>query len=210
MLPGKPGVAVRAAIRPHGSPRLRNGASPPDRRWRWVAGAALAGAAALALSAFVHTQEPPQAPTPQDSLAELLHSPERVEQRQPTPGLALSFQGRGTLAGRRAAPRLAWETGALDVDLDPDADSDLVIQTREALIRVVGTRFTVTRDGPRTEVEVLRGQVQVRCAAGGGADLLAGQQHRCGPASEAGGSAAPRRSPGPTALGPRSRVVLPG
>ena len=106
--------------------------------------------------------------------------------REPIPTLALSYQGRGTLAGNRAAPRLGWDSGRVAIEVAPDTGTQLTVRTREALIQVVGTAFTVTRSGPRTDVEVHRGQVNVHCAAGGGADLLAGQSHRCGPASEAG------------------------
>lgn len=184
LLPGPEVAVLDAATQPRGRPRLRPLAPPRSRRipaWSW--GLAAAGLAALIAAWFIVRSPEPPAPL---ALNEVLHSPERLTEREPLPTMALSYQGRGTLAGDRAAPRLSWDHGQLAVEVTPDTGTQLTIHTREALIQVVGTAFTVTRSGPRTDVEVHRGQVNVRCAAGGGAELLAGQSHRCGPASEAG------------------------
>jgi len=187
LLPGDVGRALGAATAPQGTPRLRRPRPRPGRRWLTpVAIAALAGACLAGVWLLGDRPEPEIAGVIFVALDERLNSPERPAESQPTSSLSLSYQGRGTLAGHRAAPRLSWEAGRLEVEVEPGTDTRLVVQTREALIQVVGTVFTVTRSGPRTDVEVHRGEVHVRCAAGGGAELLAGQQHRCGPASEAG------------------------
>jgi hypothetical protein len=186
LLPGPEGAILDAATQPRGEPRLRPFAPPRRRRipaWSWgLAAAGLVVIAVVLLLVRAPEPEPPAAIV----LDEVLHSPDRTTQREPLPTMALSYQGRGTLAGDRAAPRLSWDSGQVAIEVTPDTGTLLTVRTREALIQVVGTAFTVTRSGPRTEVEVHRGQVDVRCAAGGGAQLHAGQSHGCGPASEAG------------------------
>jgi hypothetical protein len=190
LLPGPEGAVLDTATRPRGKPRLRPFTAPrprsPVRTWGLAAaGLVTASLAAIAVALFLvrGPTSPTQAPL---ALDEVLHSPEQTTEREPIPTMALSYQGRGTLAGDRTAPRLGWESGRVEIEVIPQTGTQLTVRTREALIQVVGTAFTVTRTGPRTDVEVHRGQVDVRCAAGGGADLLAGQSHRCGPASEAG------------------------
>ncbi|MFH1464163.1 MAG: FecR domain-containing protein [Pseudomonadota bacterium] len=168
--------ALRAAPGPRGQPSLL----APRARRPWGAALALV-TLALGLSTL-HLEPSPGALL----LDEVLHSPERPAERAPTPALSLGYQGSGRLTGPEGAPSLAWEAGTVHIAVAPGSGTHLVVQTREAVITDLGTTFTVTRVGPGTTVEVADGEVEVRCAAGGQARLLAGQSHHCGPASEAG------------------------
>ena len=105
---------------------------------------------------------------------------------QPVPGLSLAVAGRGELGGTEAAPRLEWLEGELSVDLDPSAHLDLVIQTREATVRVIGTAFEVDRDALGTRVTVQRGVVGLRCDGVQERPLPAGETATCFPLNAAG------------------------
>jgi hypothetical protein len=81
----------------------------------------------------------------------------------PTPEVHLAWDGEGALSGTRYAPRIAWSRGQVEVEVEPERDVDLVVETPEAMITVVGTVFTVTRDRLGTRVDVSRGTVDVVC-----------------------------------------------
>jgi hypothetical protein len=85
-----------------------------------------------------------------------------------------------------AHPRLEWEQGTLKVEVEPERGIDLAVHTREAEVRVVGTRFSVTRDALGTGVVVTHGHVAVLCADGEKALLGAGEARVCPPTHAAG------------------------
>lgn len=154
------------------------------RAWAWPAAAVgLAAAAALA----VWAGRPP-AVEPLD-LPLASGSP---EWRSPAGSLALAASGAGHLGGTTAAPRIAWESGRIEVEVDPAAQLDVQVETREGTVAVKGTVFAVTRDARGTAVEVSRGQVEVRCAAVGAEapapalSLGAGGAHTCWPTTPGG------------------------
>lgn len=140
---------------------------------------ALAGAGALAATvaaALVFVT----VPVPLDGVLE------GDAQRSVTPLVEVAHNGRGTVGGTEARPRLTWEWGTLAVEVAPDRGADVEITTPEAHVRVVGTAFTVTRDRLGTTVAVARGTVDVTCAGEVRTRLPAGQTRTCLPTRAAG------------------------
>lgn len=156
----------------------------PPRRWPWVLGGLGTFAAAAAAVAWFVAQPPPLAPAA--PLAVALESPADWHSEALSPDVSLNFQGTGAVAGDTRAPRIQWERGALTVEVTPQRGIDLVVATREAEVRVVGTGFTVSRDALGTHVAVLHGRVEVRCGAGEPRFLGGGETESCLPTSAAG------------------------
>ena len=100
--------------------------------------------------------------------------------------VALSYRGRGAVHGERDDIHISWNTGVLDVDVDPQQGIQLEVATREASVRVVGTTFSVLRDTLGTHVTVRHGKVQVDCLGGTSQLLTAGQEQLCLPTSASG------------------------
>jgi len=152
-------------------------------------------------SRVARSQPPPDtrpAPTPVPapasetgplSVALRVDGPERLSI---TPELALSARGIGSVHGSRSAPRITWSWGELEASLEPGAGVDLVVATEEALVHVVGTRFTVSRDEQGTTVAVSEGVVSVYCRehavapTGPSSPVRGGEALHCAPAVEAG------------------------
>ena len=105
---------------------------------------------------------------------------------QPLPGLQLAAAGVGELGGTESEPRVEWTSGRLDVAVDPGAGLELSVVTTEATVRVVGTVFSVERNGLGTHVAVEQGRVAVDCADGGRHDLRLGQEAMCIPVTASG------------------------
>jgi len=180
LLPQVPPEAVgrvRAAL----LERQREQGTAPDWRWALVP----VGVAAAAAAFVVSTPEPasPVAPAP---LAATLVSDGAEDVLQPTEDVHLSFHGTGTLSGTDAAPRLAWESGSVEIAVTPDQQIDLRVQTREAEVRVLGTVFEVSRDARGTRVSVTEGKVSVSCDEGEDRVILAGERAECAPTTAAG------------------------
>jgi len=119
----------------------------------------------------------------------LLHR--RLEAEVPTAlplvrGVDLVITGRGLAQGTEATPRIRWETGRIELDIDPAAHRDVTVETSEAMVHVVGTAFTLVRDAFGTTVEVTRGRVDVACRDGSGASLEATHTITCWPVRPAG------------------------
>lgn len=95
-------------------------------------------------------------------------------------------EGRGHLHSRASQVAVAWEQGTVGVEVTPDAGVELSVTTAEAVIRVVGTAFDVTRDKLGTTVTVAHGRVAVDCTLGPDASLGSGEAHTCWPSSGAG------------------------
>jgi len=96
---------------------------------------------------------------------------------QPAAGISAMLKGR--LSREKEGAQPVWQlSGWLEMDLVPGTLSGLSIETETALLRVLGTRFTMdTSDG--TKVAVQRGRVSLSCKAGWSVELAAGQEHRC-------------------------------
>jgi hypothetical protein len=82
---------------------------------------------------------------------------------QPDSRLALRYRGEGLLSAGGDDFEIRWDTGRLEVAVEPDAGIRLAVVTAEARIAIVGTAFSVTSGSDGTRVEVSRGVVRVRC-----------------------------------------------
>lgn len=91
------------------------------------------------------------------------------------------YTGTGRVQGTTAAPRIRWEVGTLALDVAPHQGIDLSVDTDEAVVTVVGTAFSVTRDRLGTAIQVSRGEVSARCIGGPAQALHAGERSFCLP-----------------------------
>ncbi|MFH1467759.1 MAG: FecR family protein [Pseudomonadota bacterium] len=134
---------------------------------------AMAGGAALAagLVAWALSHSGPPAPV-------ALSSPEQAT-IQPVTGLRLSHEGEGSMAFEEDQLVIDWVRGRLGVDLDPGARRHLEVHSPEARIEVLGTAFTVERDGLGTSLTMARGTVATWCHEQPGPTLSAGATWRC-------------------------------
>jgi ferric-dicitrate binding protein FerR (iron transport regulator) len=142
--------------------RARLAQPRPVRGRAWQVGAGLAVAAAAAGFALVIARPDPGLEPVQAQLSAARQPAELA----PTPHVALSYRGAGSLEGTQRAPHIRWESGTVSVEVEPERGVELVVSTAEARVSVVGTAFEVTRDALGTQVRVDHGQVQVVCAHG--------------------------------------------
>lgn len=145
--------------------------------------AALMGAAAAAAVLLIASMA---ANPPGTRIDSSLASREMWAQLDATENVQLTYRGNGTLHGVATDPRIDWEVGTLTVDVEPEKGVRLLVATREAEVRVVGTHFSVTRDALGTTVRVQHGRVVVTCAAGENLLLGGGESSTCLPISAAG------------------------
>lgn len=167
-----PGTLLRQAAaepRSNAVARLR---APPVRRSSRIGLLAMAAIPVAALVTWFVW--------PARALSERLDAPERVS-RSLTAEVDLDYQGSGSVEGTRRAPRIRWEVGRLDVSVMPDQGIDLVVETDEGAVRVVGTAFSVTRDALGTLVVVEHGEVNVTCQGGLPHAFHLGEQITCLP-----------------------------
>ncbi len=101
-------------------------------------------------------------------------------------GVHLRFRGAGAVEGTSTAPRIAWTAGALEVEVTPGLGIDLVVETAEGSVRVVGTGFGVRRDLLGTGVDIRHGRVEVRCGEDDPRLLAADERALCTPVTAAG------------------------
>ena len=99
-----------------------------------------------------------------------------------TAEIAVQPMGRGSWDGRN----VRWEEGTVRVSVTPDQGVRLRILTAEAVIEVVGTIFSVTRDEHGTRVAVERGKVSTACLGEAAALSGAGERHSCFRSADAG------------------------
>jgi hypothetical protein len=102
------------------------------------------------------------------------------------PGVIVTADGAGELAGTEGAPRIAWASGVIDVSVEPGAGLDVQVTTDEGTVRVVGTVFRVERNALGTTVSVTRGEVAVECIDQADHSITARQSTVCLPNSAAG------------------------
>lgn len=117
---------------------------------------------------------------PPSPLSERLTS-EHLTERELTSAVRLGYQGAGTVSGTVRDPRIRWEAGTLDVAVAPGRGVALAVETDEAVVHVVGTAFTVTRDALGTAVAVTHGRVRVSCTGASTRELAAGERVECLP-----------------------------
>lgn len=130
--------------------------------------------ACAAIGALVWVNRPPKV------LSEQLEA-QALESRTLTEDVHLEFSGTGTVDGTERAPHIRWEAGVLDLDVTPDRGINLVVDTDEGEVAVVGTAFSVTRDALGTLVSVTRGHVRVACHNQAPTVLGAGETATCLP-----------------------------
>jgi ferric-dicitrate binding protein FerR (iron transport regulator) len=109
------------------------------------------------------------------------------------PGVLLAPNGVGAVSGTDKDVVIEWQSGELGVSVEHGEGISLVVHTREAEVRVVGTVFEVDRDVRGTRVRVTRGKVAVQCGGGGDSFLVVpGVDVTCMPLSGAGNLASAR------------------
>ncbi len=134
--------------------------------------AALWLAPALVAAALLAWWLQPQSP----QLPEALRASADWAQASTQPGVQLQFRGEGQLAN----PSLVqWHDGQLRVEVEPGQDIEFGVRTDEALVRVVGTVFSVERSALGTSVSVERGKVEVTCNDSSPVLLVADGEHLC-------------------------------
>ena len=96
-----------------------------------------------------------------------------VSRLQPLDDVVLDYGGQGEATWDGKVVRIDWEEGAVTSSVTPKQGIDLSVHTREAVVSVVGTEFTVTRDVEGSHVSVHHGVVAVDCEADGSVTLRA-------------------------------------
>lgn len=157
--------------------RMRGG-RPATTSWRPIALATLVLASAV-LTLVLGIERSP-AELSRDLTSE---APLAVEL---TAEVRVELEGSGHVAGTVVAPRVRWESGTLSLDVEPHRGIDLIVETPEGTVRVVGTAFTVVRDALGTSVRVARGEVAVSCVGASAVAVPAGEQSVCLPVRAAG------------------------
>ena len=137
--------------------------------------------AALALLFFLLRPAPPR-----DVPLELTIAEAAPGDTQLSEDVRLSARGSGTVSGTTRAPVVRWTQGTLSVEVTPGQGIALSVETREAIVRVVGTAFSVRRDALGTRVDVDHGRVEVTCVSGGEHLLSAAEHTTCLPLTPAG------------------------
>lgn len=140
--------------------------------------------AALALAVVAARLLAPGGPS--DRPIDVALAPGEPGSTSPSPGVALSWQGAGSVGGTEANPEIRWTQGKVGVEVEPGRGIGLTVVTREAEVRVIGTVFDVERDALGTRVDVRRGTVGVDCAAGDDHVLHAGDTVTCAPTTAPG------------------------
>jgi ferric-dicitrate binding protein FerR (iron transport regulator) len=106
-----------------------------------------------------------------------------ISQLQPLDEVVLDYGGLGEATWDGKVVRIDWEEGTLTSSVTPKQGIDLSVHTREAVVSVVGTAFTVTRDADGSHVSVEHGVVAVDCEGSDSVTLRVGEAHTCGPVS---------------------------
>lgn len=175
----EPSPAVIARVRG----RL-NKPAPVATNWR-LAGLGLTALAAASLLAFT-SWPTAEAPAPAVAVAATLDADGTWATDTQVPGVALSYEGTGTMSGDPGAPKIQWEVGTINIEVVPNRDIKLSVHTEQAVVRVVGTGFTVTKDALGTAVSVRHGKVEVDCTGELTRVLEAGDSLTCMPTTAAG------------------------
>lgn len=159
------------APRPEDVERLRLAArSARPARAPWIGGAVAVAAAAAAWIAWPRAVEPRMGPIPEG--ASVL-----------VDGVTVDLVGDASAVPTVAGTAVTLASGELAVEVTPDRGLDVAVTTPEAVVRVVGTGFTVRRALEGTIVTVRHGRVSVACVAGDTVEVGAGGEATCPVAS---------------------------
>ncbi len=99
-------------------------------------------------------------------------------------GVTARLMGQGSVRGD--GTEITWQSGTLELTVDPAAQLTVDIQTQEAQIEVLGTILTVDRNALGTRVGVARGMVRVTCADQDALLIAAGESELCLPTTAGG------------------------
>jgi hypothetical protein len=168
--------------------RLAEGRQTARRPAMWIllpVGAA--AAAALALMVPRGADAPSEAPRVVEAPLRTTPAPPASAGEPLTPGVeraigahvVVTSRGEGRIGGTAEAPRIAWTTGELSVQVEPNQGVDLEVATPDATVRVVGTVFSVDRGYLGTTIAVERGQVAVTCVDGTEHRIVGGAEAEC-------------------------------
>lgn len=184
LLAGLPPVSSGSVARVRARVQAGGSRAAP-RAGRLVAVAAITSLAA-GIGLFLTRQALEPAPKPPVAVAAALETTSGWAVHGAVPFVALSYRGAGAVEGTSDAPHIRWDTGTLNVDVASGRGVRLAVETREALVRVVGTGFTVGRDALGTRVDVRHGRVEVDCGEEITRVLDVGDSVICLPRSAAG------------------------
>ena len=138
--------------------------------------------AAFGLTAVVGSQVIRQQDTPR----ELTVTSPAVAATSWSPTVDLTTNGTGALHGTDEDLTVDWHSGTLQAEVVPNSGTRVAVQTDEALVEVVGTVFSVTRDLLGTTVAVQRGAVRVTCQGNAPEMVTADNHSTCLPTTATG------------------------
>jgi ferric-dicitrate binding protein FerR (iron transport regulator) len=180
----EPPAAMASRVAERLASSAPRGASHRHAAWMFGAGV---GALAMAAGALLFFSTPEKLGTPPHlPVSAALAASADWQTVESLDGVNLTWKGVGTVSGTADAPLVAWESGSINVEVTPERGIKLAVETREAMVRVVGTGFTVTRDALGTHVSVRHGKVEVTCASAVPVMLGAGEGAGCLPDTPAG------------------------
>lgn len=156
--------------------------APRSLRWPWLAGAVVATAACGLL--FVHFQRPEPQPRSATVTAAKLETAGEGLSVSLVDGSALQLGAHTRIALARnqaSAVALRLDSGEVKCDVEHRPERPFTVVAGDVEVRVVGTQFSVKStpeaEGPRVEVSVLRGVVEIRSGRepGSASRVAAGQ-----------------------------------
>lgn len=145
-----------------GIARVRAARRSPVRSRRWMAaGGGLAAAAAIALAVMFAGEESGPLREGDRPLAGVLRGPREVALDDGSRLVLAAGARLEVLENERRDLHLLLASGEVVFDVRPGGDRQWTIECGLATVRVLGTRFTIERDGERVRVAVSRGAVLV-------------------------------------------------
>ena len=173
------GALARAKV------RLQQATERPFRPWRWMF-AGLALAATSILSVVILRSQPEPAPVASPALVHADLTPDMAAPISVGAYVRITPHGVGKVSGTERATRIDWGSGRVEVEVTPNQGITLDVMTREAIVSVIGTGFTVDRSALGTTVLVQHGTVRVACTGREEQFLTFGESTECLPTSAAG------------------------
>lgn len=140
------------------APSPANDDQPPRKRWRWIAGAAIAASLAVAVAVPIL-----RAPSSQPYVVATEPGQRRIVQL--ADGSRIEMSGGTRLRLDRADTRIATlEAGEAVFSVRHDPAHPYTLRSGAISIRDLGTAFNVSRSGSRLEVQVSEGSVLVEAS----------------------------------------------
>ncbi len=177
------------------APRVLAAPAPPSRVRLLMAAAAVMGLLALVSVAYLRVPEP------------VAQHPSRIitgenPSHLALPGLALDVNPQSAVVVGTETPQgmlVVLDRGSIVCDVEPRSkEAPLIVQAGEARVRVIGTRFSVTRVGESSRVAVEEGVVEVT-SRGHSVRVRAGEQWPATEPAELGPEPSEKSAAEPTA-----------